>query len=212
VCFDPISLSILGTTLTITAKGAAIAAATAASAIAAPLASASANNRYQRQTAEARNRQIEANAEIANKSFLNKASLANLRLQEEAEASSLQLMREDLEDRQAQASTLAQAAETGVRGLSLKSLLAGYDRNMANRNYIVNRNLDLKEQQIGRELEGYRAETMGQINSVQPYVPQYQSAGVAGLQGLSNGINTGLSVYGSLSSLTSKSASKPKKV
>lgn len=154
-----------------------------------------AQNRYQTEAAEAQNRIVEENARIANQAYLDKASIANLRLQEENEAISNQLMQENLADRQGQAMTVAQAAETGARGLSLKSLLAGYDRNSAMNNYIAGRNMDMKYRQTQQEIKGYQSEAQGRINSVTPYVPSYQSVGAAVLQGVSQGISTGLNVY-----------------
>ena len=69
----------------------------------------------------------------------------------------------------AKATAQASAASSGIEGLSIDNLFAGYDRATAVSDYTHARNLQMLGLEYNNQLDTYRNQALSSIYSMQPY-------------------------------------------
>jgi len=126
---------------------------------------------YQDLQVKANEAQMRENRALATKAYLDQAVAANEGLAQSAQATAAANFDARVKRLQAEGSAKAAAAEGGVEGLSLQSILADFHRQedmMLTRN---EQNLLFKKQQTANEIEGFGNQAAGRIAQVKPYIP-----------------------------------------
>ena len=87
-----------------------------------------------------------------------------------------------IENMQAKATAQASAASSGIEGITIDNLVAGYDRASAVSDYTHARNLEMLGLEYNNQLDSYRINALSSIYSMQPYTGV--SAGTTLLSGI----------------------------
>lgn len=134
----------------------------------------------QQQDAYADYQVLQSQAALTN--YVNQANQLNNRYAQEAEANYAEREQIRLENMKAKATAQASAASSGVEGLTIDNLFAGYDRATAVSNYAHARNLQFMGIEYNDQLQAYRNQALSSIYSMQQY--QGATAGSTLLAGL----------------------------
>lgn len=114
--------------------------------------------------------------------YIQQSKQLNLRFAQEQEANSEEKQQIQIENMKAKATAQASAASSGIEGLSIDNLFAGYDRATAVSNYTHARNLQMLGLEYNNQLDTYRNQALSSIYSMQPYTGA--SAGSTLLSGI----------------------------
>lgn len=101
--------------------------------------------------------------------YIQQSKQINLRYTQEQEANAEEKEQIRLENMKAKATAQASAASSGIEGLSIDNLFAGYDRATAVSNYTHARNLQMLGLEYNNQLDTYRIQAINSINAIQPY-------------------------------------------
>ena len=144
---------------------------------------------YQQQKAYANYTALTSQAALNN--YISQSKQLNLRYAQEQEASSQEAQQVQIENMKAKATAQASAASSGVEGLSIDMLFAGYDRATAVSNYVHGRNLEMLGYEYENQLDTYRIQALSTIYSI----PSYSGASSSSI--LLSGLGGLLSTYSS---------------
>lgn len=126
---------------------------------------------YQGRVTTANTEQMRENRELATKAYLDQAQGSNLNLAQTREAAAANNQDQRVKRLQAQGATMAAAAEGGVSGISLNSLLDDFHRQEDMFLTRSNTNLLFKQQQTAAEISGQRDTAAGRVSQIKPYIP-----------------------------------------
>lgn len=101
--------------------------------------------------------------------YIQQSKQLNQRYAQEQEANAEEKQQIQLENMKAKATAQASAATSGIEGLSIDNLFAGYDRATAVSNYTHARNLQMLGLEYNNQLDTYRNQALSTIYSIQPY-------------------------------------------
>lgn len=101
--------------------------------------------------------------------YIQQSKQLNQRYVQEQEANAEEKQQIQLENMKAKATAQASAATSGIEGLSIDNLFAGYDRATAVSNYTHARNLQMLGLEYNNQLDTYRNQALSTIYSIQPY-------------------------------------------
>lgn len=144
---------------------------------------------YQSEKAFASYQALTSQAALNN--YISQSKQLNLRYAEEQEASSQEAQEIQIENMKAKATAQASAASSGIEGISIDNLFAGYDRATAVSNYTHAKNLEMLGLEYSNQLDAYRIQALSTI-----YSTGYYSGSTAGTTLLS-GIGGMFSTYAS---------------
>lgn len=142
--------------------------------------------------------QLTAQAALDN--YISQSKQLNQRYAEEQEASGQERQQIQIENMKAKATAQASAATSGVEGISIDNLFAGYDRDTAVSNYTHARNLELLGYEYNNQMDAYRIQALSTIYSTGSY------SGASTASTLLSGLGGILGTY-STSTLQSSAAS-----
>lgn len=114
--------------------------------------------------------------------YIQQSKQINLRYTQEQEANAEERQQIQIENMKAKATAQASAASSGIEGLSIDNLFAGYDRATAVSDYTHARNLQMLGLEYNNQLDTYRNQALSSIYSIQPYTGA--SAGSTLLSGI----------------------------
>lgn len=114
--------------------------------------------------------------------YIQQSKQINLRYTQEQEANAEERQQIQIENMKAKATAQASAATSGIEGLSIDNLFAGYDRATAVSDYTHARNLQMLGLEYNNQLDTYRNQALSSIYSMQPYTGA--SAGSTLLSGI----------------------------
>jgi hypothetical protein len=187
------------TTIMLTLGGLAIAtgvAGTITSAVGQANAAAAQNN-YQAALARQRNQQITENNRLASEAYNRQAAQENLKFQQQRDAAAQNLQKNQVLALQARARTRVAAGEAGVSGIAVDQLMGDFYRQEALFRDATAQNLEYGDIQRGFNLEGYKAEAEGRVNSIQPHLPTKTE----GPSFIGTALQVGKDVFGGAASL-----------
>ena len=101
--------------------------------------------------------------------YIQQSKQINLRYTQEQEANAEEREQIRLENMKNKATAQASAASSGIEGISIDNLFAGYDRATAVSNYTHARNLQMLGLEYNNQLDTYRMQALNTIYSMQPY-------------------------------------------
>lgn len=140
----------------------------------------------QQSKAYANYQSLQSQAALTN--YIQQSKQLNLRYAQEQEASSEEKQQIQIENMKAKATAQASAASSGVEGLTIDNLFAGYDRATAVSNYTHAKNLDMLGLEYNNQLDTYRNQALSTIYSMQSYTGA--SAGSTLLSGIGGLLTT----------------------
>lgn len=178
-----------------------IGAASAASGIASQAVAANEQNSYRRRLGIAQNRQYEENAAAVMKDVGMQVDMLARRDLEQAAATQNELQNITRNIREASATVRTQQAAAGVEGTSVELLHMQFEREVGEFESTAMRNIRNARYQSNMEAQAIYARGQSAINNGYP-PPLPPAATVNPLTSLMNGVSTGLSAYGALSSFT----------
>lgn len=108
-------------------------------------------------------------SQAALNNYIQQSKQINLRYAQEQEANSEEKQQIRIENMKAKATAQASAATSGIEGLSIDNLFAGYDRATAVSDYTHARNLQMLGLEYNNQLDTYRNQALSSIYSMQPY-------------------------------------------
>ena len=108
-------------------------------------------------------------SQAALNNYIQQSKQINLRYSQEQEANAEEKEQIRIENLKAKATAQASAATSGIEGLSIDNLFAGYDRATAVSNYTHARNLQMLGLEYNNQLDTYRMQALSSIYSIQPY-------------------------------------------
>lgn len=108
-------------------------------------------------------------AQSALNNYIQQSKQINLRYAQEQEANAEERQQIQLENMKAKATAQASAASSGIEGLTIDNLFAGYDRATAVSNYTHAKNLKMLGLEYNNQLDTYRIQALSSIYSMQPY-------------------------------------------
>ena len=114
--------------------------------------------------------------------YIQQSKQINLRYTQEQEANAEERQQIQIENMKTKATAQASAATSGIEGLSIDNLFAGYDRATAVSDYTHARNLQMLGLEYNNQLDTYRNQALSSIYSMQPYTGA--SAGSTLLSGI----------------------------
>ena len=121
----------------------------------------------QQQKAYANYQQVQSQAALNN--YIQQSKQLNLRFSQEQEANAEERQQIHIENLQAKATAQASAASSGIEGITIDNLFAGYDRASAVSDYTHARNLEMLGLEYNNQLDSYRINALSSIYSMQPY-------------------------------------------
>lgn len=121
------------------------------------------------QSANAYNQYVSQQTASTMNNYEYQTRALNNRYMQEAEQIAQQKQATYLDNLQAKATATTSAAGSGVEGSSIDSLLTGYDRATAITNYMLDRQLRMKELQYSDQSEALRASALSSIYGQTPY-------------------------------------------
>ena len=130
-----------------------------------------ANN--QQQKAYSNYQTVQTQAALNN--YIQQSKQLNLRYSQEQEANAEEREQIRIENLKAKATAQASAATSGIEGLTIDNLFAGYERATAVSNYTHAKNLEMLGLEYNNQLDAYRVQALNSINTMQ----QYTGAGTA---------------------------------
>lgn len=101
--------------------------------------------------------------------YIQQSKQLNTRSAQEQEASSEERYQIQIENMKAKATAEASAASSGIEGITIDNLFAGYDRATAVSNYTHARNLEMLGLEFNNQLDAYRNQALSIIYSMQSY-------------------------------------------
>ena len=108
-------------------------------------------------------------AQAALNNYIQQSKQINLRYAQEQEANAEEKEQIRIENMKAKATAQASAATSGVEGLTIDNLFAGYDRATAVSNYTHAKNLQMLGLEYSNQLDAYRIQAINSINTMQQY-------------------------------------------
>ncbi len=130
-----------------------------------------AQNEYQNLLTQANDEQMRQNRDLATRAYLDQANAEHANLAQTRESLATQNFDHQREGAKARGAVLAAAAEGGVAGLSLESILGDFHR-QENLFLAKNeQNLLFKEQSVRSNVLNYKNQAEGRIAQVKPYIP-----------------------------------------
>lgn len=134
----------------------------------------------QQQQAYAQYQSLQSQAALNN--YIQQSKQLNTRYAQEQEASAEEREQIRIENMKSKATAQASAASSGIEGITIDNLFAGYDRATAVSNYTHARNLNMLGLEYNNQLDAYRTQALSTIYSMQPY--SGASAGTTLLSGV----------------------------
>lgn len=128
--------------------------------------------KYQNDLALARAQQINENNLISQQNYNNQMQQENLRQQELAAQANQEKDQSGLDALRKSSTAFTSAGEAGVSGLSIDSLVSDYWVQDAYNRTNIDTNLGWKIDQSEMNKQSYRANAMGNVASIRPYVPE----------------------------------------
>ena len=101
--------------------------------------------------------------------YIQQSKQLNTRYAQEQEASAEERQQIQIENMKAKATAQASAASSGIEGITIDNLFAGYDRATAVSNYTHAKNLEMLGLEFNNQLDAYRNQALSTIYSMQPY-------------------------------------------
>ena len=141
----------------------------------------------QQQKAYANYQQVQSQAALNN--YIQQSKQFNLRYAQEQEANAEERQQIHIENMKAKATAEASAASSGIEGITIDNLFAGYNRASAVSDYTHARNLDMLGLEYNNQLDTYRANALSSIYSIAPYT------GATGASTLLSGVGGMMSNY-----------------
>lgn len=123
----------------------------------------------QRQEAKAYAEYQSKQAQAALTNYIQQSKQINLRYAQEQEANAEEREQIRIENLKAKASAQASAASSGVEGITINNLFAGYERATAVSNYTHAKNLQMLGLEYNNQLDAYRIQAINSINTMQQY-------------------------------------------
>lgn len=108
-------------------------------------------------------------SQAALNNYIQQSKQINFRYAQEQEADAEERQQIRIENMKAKATAQASAATSGIEGLSIDNLFAGYDRATAVSDYTHARNLQMLGLEYNNHLDTYRNQALSSIYSMQPY-------------------------------------------
>lgn len=108
-------------------------------------------------------------SQAALNNYIQQSKQINQRYAQEQEANAEERQQIQIENMKAKATAQANAATSGIEGLSIDNLFVGYDRATAVSNYTHARNLQMLGLEYNNQLDTYRMQALSSIYSMQPY-------------------------------------------
>jgi len=109
------------------------------------------------------------NAQAALSNYIQQTKQVNLRYTQEQEASAADAEKIRIENMKAKATAQASAASSGIDGITIDNLFAGYERANAVSDYTHARNLEILGLEYTNQMDTYRNQALSSIYSMQPY-------------------------------------------
>lgn len=123
----------------------------------------------QRQQAKAYSNYQTLQTQAALNNYIQQLKQLNLRYAQEQEADAEEREKIRIENMKAKATAQASAASSGVEGLTIDNLFAGYERATAVSNYTHAKNLQMLGLEYNNQLDTYRIQAINSINTMQQY-------------------------------------------
>lgn len=101
--------------------------------------------------------------------YIQQSKQLNLRYAQEQEADAEEREQIRIENMKAKATSQASAASSGIEGLTIDNLFAGYERATAVSNYTHAKNLNMLGLEYNNQLDAYRVQAINSINTMQQY-------------------------------------------
>lgn len=111
--------------------------------------------------------QLQTQAALNN--YIQQSKQLNLRYTQEQEADAEEREQIRIENMKTKATAQASAASSGVEGITIDNLFAGYERATAVSNYTHARNLQMLGLEYNNQLDAYRVQAINAINTQQQY-------------------------------------------
>ena len=108
-------------------------------------------------------------AKAALNNYIQQSKQVNLRYAQEQEADAEEREQIRIENMKAKATSQASAASSGIEGLTIDNLFAGYERATAVSNYTHAKNLNMLGLEYNNQLDAYRVQAINSINTMQQY-------------------------------------------
>lgn len=124
-------------------------------------------SQHQQAKAYANYQALQAQAALNN--YIQQSKQLNLRYAQEQEANAEEREQIRIENMKAKATAQASAATSGVEGLTIDNLFAGYERATAVSNYTHAKNLEMLGLEYNNQLDMYRVQALNSINTMQQY-------------------------------------------
>lgn len=127
------------------------------------------NTYAQHQEAKAYSEYQQLQTHAALNNYIQQSKQLNLRYAQEQEADAEEREQIRIENMKSKATAQASAASSGIEGLSIENLFAGYERASAVSNYIHSKNLEMLGLEYNNQLDTYRIQALNSINTMQQY-------------------------------------------
>lgn len=121
----------------------------------------------QEQKAYANYQQLQSQSALNN--YIQQSKQINLRYSQEQEANAQEREQIRIENMKAKATAQASAASSGIEGITIDNLFAGYNRATAVSNYTHARNLNMLGLEYNNQLDAYRVQALSTIYSMGSY-------------------------------------------
>ena len=130
--------------------------------------------------------QLQSQAALNN--YIQQSKQLNTRYSQEQEADAEERQQIQIENMKAKATAQASAASSGIEGITIDNLFAGYDRATAVSNYTHSRNLQMLGLEYNNQLDAYRTQALSQIYSMSAYTGNKASTTLlSGIGGMMSG-------------------------
>lgn len=123
----------------------------------------------QRQQAQAYSDYQASQSQAALNNYIQQSKQLNLRYTQEQEADAEQREQIRIENMKNKATAQASAASSGIEGITIDNLFAGYERATAVSNYTHAKNLEMLGLEYNNQLDTYRIQALNSINTMQQY-------------------------------------------
>lgn len=108
-------------------------------------------------------------SQAALNNYIQQSKQLNLRYAQEQEANAEERQQIQIENMKSKATAQASAASSGIEGITIDNLFAGYDRATAVSNYTHAKNLNMLGLEYDNQLDAYRTQALSSIYSIAPY-------------------------------------------
>lgn len=122
---------------------------------------------HQQEKSYSNYQQVQTQAALNN--YIQQSKRLNLRYAQEQEANAEERQQIQIENMKAKATAQASAASSGIEGITIDNLFAGYNRATAVSNYTHARNLNMLGLEYNNQLDAYRAQALSSIYSMSSY-------------------------------------------